>query len=193
MPGVWPGSGIRTSLPSPNTSRSTFDGIRRLAVVPVGAQIAGGLRTGRLRRLDLPGMHHDGRLLEELVAAAVIGVEVRIDDDVDVVGVDADAGQIWQKRVLRAHHRRHHLHQRAPAFLAVLDDGRMAAGVEQHVALLVPDQRAGDGRLERLAAIGGLVIDAFLQAQPAGGKKLQLHVALPLRKRAAARIAATMF
>jgi hypothetical protein len=82
---------------------------------------------------------------------------------------------------------------RSPSFLAMLDDGRMTPGVEQHIALLVPDQRADHGGLERLAAIGALDIDALLQAKPAGGMKLQFHEALPFRKLTAERIAATIF
>src|SRR5580704_13380176 len=50
-------------------------GIGLLSVVPVGAEISGGFRPGSAGRLDLPGMHHDGCLLEELVAAAMIGME----------------------------------------------------------------------------------------------------------------------
>src|ERR1700677_411439 len=38
-------------------------GIDRLPMVPIRPQIAGGLRAGRLRGLDLAGMRHDGCLL----------------------------------------------------------------------------------------------------------------------------------
>src|SRR5258706_16042747 len=83
------------------------DGIRWLSVVPIGPQIAGRLRPGRVRSLDFRGMHQDGRLLEKLVAAAMIGMKVRVDDDVDIVRIDTDTRQTRQQRVLRAHHWRH--------------------------------------------------------------------------------------
>src|SRR3984893_13343813 len=138
-------------------------------MIPIGAQITGRLCTRRLRSLDFLGMRQDRRLLEELIAAAVIRVEMRIDDDIDIVRLDADTRKAWQKGILRAHDRRHALHQRSPSFFAMLDDGGMTPGVEQHIALLVPDQRADYGRLERLASIGALDIDALFQAEPAGG------------------------
>ena len=80
-------------------------------MVPIRPQIAGGLCAGRVRGFDLPGMHHDGCLLEERIAATVVRMEIRIHDDIDIVRVDADACETWQKGVLRAHQRRHDFHQ----------------------------------------------------------------------------------
>jgi hypothetical protein len=68
VPGVWPGSGIRTS------------------------RLGGGCAC----RLDFPGVYHDGCILEELIAAAMIRMKVRIHDNVDVIGVDTDACEIRQ-------------------------------------------------------------------------------------------------
>src|ERR1700677_3648148 len=90
--------------------------IDRLAMVPIRPQIAGGLRARRVRGLDLPGMHQGGFLLEKRIAATMVGMEMRVHDDIDIVRVDADARQTWQKSVLRAHYRRHDFHQGAPSF-----------------------------------------------------------------------------
>jgi hypothetical protein len=49
-------------------------------------------------------------------------MEVGVHDHVDVVGPEPEAGEIGEQSVLGAHDRRHDLHQRTPARLAMLDD-----------------------------------------------------------------------
>ena len=75
----------------------------------------------------------------------------------------------------------------------VIDHGRMAAGIEQHVALLVPDQGAADRKIDGFAAVGAGHVDALLHAEAPGGKEVQFHGVFSVRMAAALLIAATMF
>ena len=52
-------------------------------------------------------MDHDGRVLEEGVAAAMVGMQVRADHDVDVVGCDTDRREAGEHVARRRHDRRH--------------------------------------------------------------------------------------
>ena len=64
-------------------ARSSSIGYR---LIPLGREIALRLGVRRARRLDLARMDHECRALEEGVAAAMVGMQVRAHDDVDVVG-----------------------------------------------------------------------------------------------------------
>jgi len=75
-------------------------------------------------------MRNDRRILEEIVAAAMVRMEVGVHDHVDVAGSEPNEGQTGEERVLGAHDWRHHLHQCAPALFAMIDDRRVAPGIE---------------------------------------------------------------
>ena len=62
-----------------------------------------------------------------------------------------------------------------PARLRVVDDRRVAAAVEQDVSLPVPEQKAGNGNVDRLGAVGVGKIDAPLQSETAAGQDVHLH------------------
>ena len=65
---------------------------------------------------------------------------MRADHDIDVVGRDTDRLEsVHHVHTLR-HHRLHDTHEFAPARFRIVRHRRMAAGVEQHIALAVPQQ-----------------------------------------------------
>jgi hypothetical protein len=118
---------------------------------------------------------------------------MRVHDDIDVVRLQSDAGEAGQQRFVRTHQRLHDLRKRPPTLFGMIDDRRVTAGVEQNIALLVPDQSAADGEIDRVAAVGIGHIDGLLHAKASRGQEIELHSAFPWRKAAALRIAATMF
>jgi hypothetical protein len=124
-------------------------------------------------------MSHDRRLAKELVAAAMVRMEMGVHDHVDVVRREADAGQTGQQRFTRRHDRLYHPRQRAPARLRIVHHIGMAAGIEQHVALPVPDQGARDRQIDHFIAVCTGNVDALPHAQASGGKKIEFHVAVP--------------
>jgi len=168
-------------------------GLDGLSVVPIRAEIAGRLCARRFCGFDLTGVGEDRGLAEELVAAAMVGVEMRIDDDIDIVGLQPDTGEARQQGLVRAHERLHDLRERSPALLGMIDHGGMTAGVEQHVALFVPDQGTADGKIDHLATVGTGHVNALLHAKTPGGEEIELHGVFSTRRAAALLIAATMF
>ena len=70
------------------------DRVRRRRLLPLGGDIARRFRARRARRFDLPGVNDAGRALEESVAAAMVGMQVRAYDHVDIVTFEADARRV---------------------------------------------------------------------------------------------------
>ena len=94
------------------------------------------------RTRDLLFVDDESRALEEGVAAAMVGMQVRADYDIDVIGRDTDRLEsIHHVHTLR-HHRRHDAHEFAPARFRIFRHRWMAAGVEQYIPLAVPQQHA---------------------------------------------------
>src|SRR6185437_6018492 len=168
-------------------------GFDRLVTNPIGPEIARRFGVGSVRYLKPPGVRDDRRLLEELVTAAVVGVQMRVHDYVDIIRVQSDAGETRQQCLVRTHDRLHCPCESTPALFGVIDDRGMTAGIEQYVTLLVPDQGAAHRQVDHLVAVGAGDINALLHAKPPGGEEVELHGAFPWRKAAALRIAATMF
>jgi hypothetical protein len=71
----------------------------------------------------------------------MVGMEVGVHDQVDIVGSEPDARKTGKKRVLGAHDRRHNFHQRAPTRLAMFDDRRVAPSIEQEISLTMANER----------------------------------------------------
>ena len=61
-------------------------------VVP-GLVVVGGDALGGVPGLPFAPLHHEARVRHLIVAARVVVVEVRVDEERDAVGVDADRGQ----------------------------------------------------------------------------------------------------
>jgi hypothetical protein len=69
----------------------------------------------------------------------------------------------------------------------------MTSGIEQNVALPVPDERAADWKIDRLISLCPGDVDTLFHPETPGGEKIQLHDFFSARLAAALRIAATMF
>ena len=100
---------------------------------------------------------------------------MRADDDVDIVALQADAGERGDDIVAGRHDRRHQPGETAPARLGVVRQRRVAAGIEQHIALRMAQQRAAHRHVEGLAPIGIGEIEAFARAQAAAGEEMHFH------------------
>ncbi|MCR6737023.1 MAG: hypothetical protein NVV83_24330 [Afipia sp.] len=120
-------------------------------------------------------MHDDGRFPEELVAAAMIGVEMRADHHIDIVRAEADGLEAGQDVFAGRHDRCHVLRKAAPAPFRIFRNGGMAAGVEQHITLRMPHQHARHRKLDHLAAVGIREIDALLHAKTAARQNMHFH------------------
>ena len=142
----------------------------RHRLVPFGGKIAAGLAAGRPGGGQFVGVDQEGRLAEECIATAVVGMQVGVDDHVDVVGLQSQFGKSGQHVLAGLHDRNHELGQPAPPALRILRHCRMAAGVEEHVGLIVAQQRARHGELDRLAALGGWQENALAHFQAAAGQ-----------------------
>jgi hypothetical protein len=114
-----------------------------MAVVEIGleeADLGGGL--GILRRLPFALLHHHGGVGHELVAAGMVEMQVRVDDEVDLAGIAVDRFQlrlhvVIGAEMLEAEDARRPLADPAGSVGAQL---RMHAGVEQRAALGMLDQ-----------------------------------------------------
>jgi hypothetical protein len=73
------------------------------------------------------------------------------------------------------HDRDHQLGKSAPTAFRILRDRRMAAGIEQHVTLNMPQQRARNRKLDGLATLGRREENVLAHAQPAAGQKMHIH------------------
>ncbi len=69
------------------------DRIDRRAVLPLGRDIALRLRALGARRFDLLAMNNETRALEEGIAAAMVGMQMRAYDDIDIVADEPDAAE----------------------------------------------------------------------------------------------------
>jgi hypothetical protein len=124
-------------------------------------------------------------------------MQVRIDHKVDVVGAEPEPGESGQHMLARLHDRGHKLGKSTPPALRILGHHGMATGIEQHIALAVPQQRARHRKLDGLAALRRGKENALAHAQPSAGQKMHLHrLCLNLRfsvpKQLAMRAAHTM-
>ena len=109
---------------------------------PFLRKIAGHLGLWRARRRNLLFVDDESCGVVEGVAAAMVGMEVRADYDINVIGRDTDRLEFVHHVHTLRHHRRHDAQQFAPARFRIFRHRRMAAGVEQHIALAVPQQHA---------------------------------------------------
>src|ERR1041385_5550146 len=94
-----------TSIPEKIALTPKFFGRRRL--LPLNREIAGVLGVRRARGLDLLFMNDEARPMEKRVATAVVGMQMRADNDIDAVALQADASKT-RDHVLAARHDRHH-------------------------------------------------------------------------------------
>ena len=116
---------------------------------------------------------------------------MRADDDIDIVAAEPDAGQRIHDIVAGLHGRRHQPREPAPARFPCSATVGVAAGIEQHIALGVVDQRATYRQVDGLTLVGVGHKYALAHAQTAAGEQMHLHRAgsvLPTT----ARIALTM-
>ena len=160
-------------------------------LLPFGGEIAGLVGAGRARRRDFLGMDDERRALEEGIAAAMVGMQMRAHHHVDIVACQTDAAERSDDIVAGLHDRRHQLGEAAPARLRLLGDRRVAAGIEQHIAGVWRSsaQHTGSSIVSLRAASG--MKDALAHAQAAAGEKMHLHRAAPALS-TTARIALTM-
>lgn len=121
-------------------------------MIPVRLDVSAISRVIRVRGLDLERVNEDRCLLEEAVAAAMIGVQVRADHHVDIVGAKANRLHARQHMIVGRHDRLHIFGKRAEPPFGIGRDIGMASGVEQHIALRMPQQHAGDRQIDHLAA-----------------------------------------
>jgi hypothetical protein len=154
------------------------DRVEALRVLEFDREVTDLLGPRCARGVELLGVTDDGRPGEEGVAAAMIGMQVGAHHHVDVGGADPDIGQALDHVGLRAD-RRHDLGEPAPARGCIHRDRRVAAGVEQHIALAVADQVARHRHLDRLVAGRIGKVDAPLQAQASGRQSVHLHGVTP--------------
>ena len=164
-----------------------FVGRRRL--LPFTCEIAGAFGVRCARRLDLPFVNDEARAREQGVAATMIRMQVRANDDIDIVTGEAETGETGHHVIAMRHDGHHDPGKPAPARCRILRYRGMTAGIEKHVALRMAQERAGHRDFHGLAAIGIRKIDALAHAQPATREKMHLHRAVPAFT---ARIALTM-
>ncbi len=160
---------------SPNRSFSPLTASIGLPVVPVGLEVA--RRLGARHRCQASISFARAKIVafsEELVAAAVVRMKVRVHHDIDVVGPKARAREARQQGLVSRSSSGFVTlasgPQRPPRHRPV---GRMTAGIEQHVALLMADQRAADGKVDGFAAVGTRHVDLFFMRKPTGGEKIR--------------------
>ena len=97
------------------TGRARRRRIDRRPVIPLGRADSPRLGVRRARRLDLLFVDHDGRALEERVAAAMVGMQVRAHHDVDIVGSRPTPASWSSTLSPGAHDRRHDLRHARPS------------------------------------------------------------------------------
>src|ERR1700709_985411 len=100
-------------------------------------------------------------------------MKMRVHDDIDVLGPESRACEARQQRLVCVHERPHDFGESPPAFLRIIDRRTRMARVEQHVTLLVSDQRAAEWRVWGWAAVGLQVGEPRVHAKPAGGEKVE--------------------
>ena len=169
----------------------TLKGVETLWLIPIGGQIAFGHPVFGPGRGHFVGMGDDRGTTEMLVAAAVIGVEVRTDHHVDIIGAQPDQAQLIDHGVRRLKDRHHRARHPAPARLGIDGRSRAASGIEQHVALRVAQQRRDHRQFKRFFARGARIIDPAPHAQPPARQEMHFHSIGP-RSLASSRTAAMM-
>src|SRR5262249_889299 len=157
------------------------DRFHRQRMLPFYGDIASRQTVRRPCSLQVQGMHDHRCLLEECIATAVIGMQVRVDDEIDVFGTQSKTGQTREHVIVRTHDGCDEFYHRTPPRGGVLGHARMAASVEQHVALRVPQEDAQNGQLNRLIPPRVGQVNAFAHAQTPAGEDVHLHGAHPLR------------
>ena len=160
------------------------DRVERRRLLPFGRQIAGRFGVRRAGCRDFRGVDDEAGALEEGVAAAMVGVQVRAHDHIDVVGDEANTAKRRDHVITRLHDRGHDFGETAPPCLRVLSHRRMTAGVEQHIALAMAEENARHWYVERLAAHGARVVHRLAYPQPSAGQDVHLHRAAPARANA---------
>ena len=134
-------AGSSTMRPSPNRSRWPLDLVDWHRMIPIGRADSPWPRRSGSRAAATPRVARSRSPLEEGVAAAMVGMQMRAHHDVDVVGRQADARR-GRSRTLSPGGMIGImiLAMPAPARLRILGHRGMTAGVEQHVALRVAQQ-----------------------------------------------------
>jgi hypothetical protein len=105
----------------------------------------------------------------------MVRMQVRANDDVDIVAGEAETGETGHHIIAARHHGHHNPGKPTPAGFRILRHRRMTTGIEQHVALRMSKERTGYRNFHGLAAIHIREIDTFAHAQPATGQKMHLH------------------
>ena len=119
MPRVWPGAGTSRSPGSSSSSPSTGTYSHAGRLDP----LANGVVVLAARVVELPTLDVDRPAGEEVVAAAVVEVQVCVDDDVDAGEVEVLLAQ-WTEAGIEVGHRRVQLRH---------------AGVDQHARIGMVD------------------------------------------------------
>src|SRR6185312_1946763 len=158
-----------------------LDLLHRMAVVEIGleeADLGGGL--GISRRLPFAPLNHDGGIGHELVAAGMVEMQVRVDDEVDLAGITVDRFQlrlhvIVRTEMLEPEEPRGPLADPAGGVAAQL---RVHAGIEQCPPLGMLDHVGRDRQVD----LSILALDHVLQAadQAAAGHGVQLCGHVPV-------------
>src|ERR1700741_2665853 len=85
----------------------TVDHINWCFLLPFSPDIALRLRAGRAGSFHFLAMNDEGRALEEAIAAAMIRMQVRAHDEINVVTAKSEAGQRFHDILVGRHDRRH--------------------------------------------------------------------------------------
>ena len=123
----------------------------------------------------LAPLDDDARVGHQQIAAGVVEVEMRVDDEVDVLRFDAEL-----------HEPRFHLFAAAVVHMEMLGDAtqpgfgvvlaiRVEAGVEQDAALGMVDQVAGHGKAD--LAVGAAQHHLEVGRHPAAGEGIEADLA----------------
>ena len=155
-----------------------LDLLHRVAVVEVGLEEADlGRRLGILRGLPFALLHDHGGVGHQFVAAGVVEMQMRIDDEVDLAGIAVDRFQprlhvVLGAVLLEAEDARHPLAEPPGGVGAAL---RMHAGVEQGASLGMLDQVGRDRQRHRAVLAFDHVLQPADQAAAGHGIELRRH------------------
>ncbi len=112
-------------------------------VVVARVVVVGGDLVGLVACIPLPSLHDQLRAGNLVVAAAVIEVEVRVDEVADVTGVDAERGELRAHLVARAVFDVEHRGEGAEPRRGIVLEVHMEPAVEEDLPLRMVDQVAG--------------------------------------------------
>src|SRR5882757_1067638 len=137
---------------------------------------------GPPRRLELVVLRDQGRVLELPDIAAVVEMKMTDRDILDVVGLEADLGELDRDRIVLGHLEAEALGEGTPPSVGIGDRLVVVAGIKHHVALGMLDHIEADRRPVDVARSADLQRGLGEAAERAGGEDVELGTFLSGRR-----------